>query len=127
MAGVTAHGALFTFVSSAFSYSATVTGLSVESPSAELADMTGADSLNGYIVLVPTGDFARGATGTITIEYLSSGIDWQTAVGYVGTLTFVSSGHTVIRRAVLETVGSEAKAGDVVRGTLKFRMTDYTV
>lgn len=128
MAGVTAHGATFSFapIGGGVSYTAVVAGLSVETPSAELVDMTGAGASNGYVVLVPTGDFARGASGTVTVDYLSTGVNWQAVVGAVGTLSLSSPGHAVVRRVVLESASSEARAGDIVRGSLKFRMTDYT-
>lgn len=129
MAGVAVHGATFSFAVSGSSYSAIVTGLSVDSPSAEIVDMTSMDDGAGLCVLVPTGGIASGAAGVVTIDYLSSGsggVDWQSVVKASGTLTLASSNHTVARRVILENATAEARVGELVRGTLRFRMTDYS-
>jgi hypothetical protein len=130
MAGVTAQGATFLFrLVSGSAYGAVVAGLSVQTPTAEIADMTAGDTPRGYQVLVPTGDIASGGAGTVTVDYLSpgkAGLDWQSVVGSVGTLIFQSRDHDIVRRVVLESATAEARSGELVRGTLRFRMTDYT-
>jgi hypothetical protein len=130
MAGVTAHGATFTYaVIGGGSFGAIVTGVSVQSPTAEITDMSGATTPKGYQVLVPTGDLASGGAGTVTVDYMSpgiGGIDWQSLVGTVGAIVFASSNHSVVRRVLLENASAEVRAGELVRGTLRFRMTDFT-
>jgi hypothetical protein len=120
MAGVTAQGASFTFRGVA----ATVTSISVETPIAEIVNMTSARDPANYLVLVPTGAWSG---GSITVDYIhrSGGTDPQTLVGYVGSLQFSSSGYSVTRNAILESATHGAQVGDLVKGTLKFRMTDY--
>lgn len=104
--------------------SAYVVGLSVETPQAEVTNMTNASTGAGYMVMVPTGDWTG---GTITVDYLHHGsLDVQSLVRSVGTLSFTSSTYSVARNAILVSASSEARVGEVVRGTLKFQMTDYT-
>lgn len=120
MAGVTAHGASFSFRG----FNASVVGVSVETPTAEIADMSGMHDSPSQIVLVPTGSWSGGA---VSVEYLrsSSTVDPISIVRTTGWLDFVSSGLSFRRRAILESASSEARAGDLVRGTLRFRVTDY--
>lgn len=120
MAGVTAQGATFTFNGVA----ATVTGLSIETPEAEIVDMTGIlDSANAT-VLVPTG---AQSPGSITVDYIHAygGTDPQTIVGTRGSLVFGSPNYSVTRNAILKSASTEVRSGDVVRGSLRFVMTDY--
>lgn len=120
MAGVTAQGGTFTFNG----VSAYITGLSVETPTAEIVDMTAHNAAAGQMVMVPTGHWSGGA---VTVDYIhaAGGADPQSVVRTVGTLSFASGGYSVSRRAILESATTSAKVGDVTRGTLKFRVTDY--
>lgn len=120
MAGVTAQGATFTFNGVV----ATITGMSVEAPVAEIADMTGINDPAGATVLVPTGGVSP---GKVTVEYVhaAGGIDPQAAIGVRGTLSFGSPGYSVSRNAILESASTEVRTGDVVRGSIRFVMTDY--
>ncbi len=120
MAGVTAHGGTFSFGG----FSAAVVGVSVETPTAEIADMSGIQNTSSQIVLVPTGSWSG---GSVTVDYLrrTATADPISLVRSVGTLTFSSAGFSVARRAILESASSEARAGELVRGTLRFRTTDY--
>lgn len=120
MAGVTAHGGTFFFGG----FSGSVVGVSVETPTAEIADMSGIADAKGRTVLVPTGDWSG---GTITVDYLRArnSIDPQGLVRGVGSLTFTSPGFSVSRRVICESASSEARAGELVRGSLRFRVTDY--
>lgn len=121
MAGVSAHGATFTFRG----VSAIVTGISVETPAAEVVDMASAADPVGTIGMVPTGEWSG---GTISVDYIHAGplqTDPQSVVRQVGQLRFASPGYTVVRNAILESATTEARTGEIVRGTLRFRMTDY--
>lgn len=120
MAGVTAHGGTFTFLQ----FSAFVVGVSVETPTAEIADMSGIGDGGDRVVLVPTGAWSG---GSVTVDYLrdASTGDPQTIVRRTGFLTFASAGFNVSRQVILESASSEARAGELVRGTLRFRVTDY--
>jgi hypothetical protein len=118
MAGVTAHGATFSFNG----IRATITGISVEMPTAEVADMTGAGDSAGQMVIVPTGAWSG---GTITVDFLAINGDPQAYVKQTGQLTFASAGYSVSRRVLLESASVDARAGELVRGSLRFRMTDY--
>jgi hypothetical protein len=121
MAGTSAQGGVFTFRGAV----ATITSISVETPAAEIVDMTPASASASNIVLVPTGAWSG---GTITVDYLhkAGGTDPQTLVRQVGQATFLSSGYSVTRNVILESASHGVQAGDIVKGTLKFRMTDYT-
>jgi hypothetical protein len=104
--------------------SAQVTGLSVETPTAEIVDMTGVNDPTGHSVQIPSGDI-RG--GSITVDFLNQegGTDPQSLVGQYGLLAFQSDGYSVSRQVILENVSVDARTGQLVSGQLKFRMTDY--
>lgn len=121
MAGFTAHGGVFSFAG----FSAAVTGVSVETPTAEIVDMSGVDDGVGRVVLVPTGDWKG---GSITVDYVrtASTVDPQSLVRNTGQLRFTSPGFSVSKRVILESASAEARAGEIVRGSLRFRITDYT-
>lgn len=105
--------------------SAIVTGISVETPVAEVVDMASAVAPVGTIGMVPTGEWSG---GTISVDYIHAGplqADPQTLVRQVGSLVFGSSGYSVGRNVILESATTEARTGEIVRGTLRFRMTDY--
>lgn len=125
MAGFTAQGATFTFAGSLGTFTGAITSISVETPTAEVVDMTSPDSPIGYAVLVPTGDWSG---GSVTVEYIAAtgAGDQQSIVRGVGTLSFGSPNYSVSRRAILESIRQDASVGDLVRGTANFRVTDYT-
>lgn len=120
MAGTTAQGSTFTFNGVV----ATVVGVQVETPVAEVVDMTPHDAAAGVNVLVPTGHWTG---GSITVEYLhaAGGIDPQTAVRTYGLLSLAGPNFSVSRNVILEKASTEARTGDIVRGTLTFLMTDH--
>jgi hypothetical protein len=117
MPATTAHGATFTFSG----FSGLVTGLSVQTPTAEVVEMSSMTSGSGQIMLVPTGAWTG---GEMTVECLGLG-DPQGLVRNVGVATFASQNLTVTRRVVCESASVEARAGELVRATLKLRFTDY--
>lgn len=115
-----AQGATFTFNG----IGATVTRVAVETPVAEIVDMTaGGDALK-TVGLVPTGDW-RGGSVSVDFIYAANGTDPQTLVGTVGQLQFSSPKLSVGRRVILESADYQASVGELVRGTLNFRMTDW--
>lgn len=125
MAGVTAHGGAFSFNG----FLGFVVGVSVETPTAEVVDMSGVSDAKHINNLVPTGAWSG---GSITVDYLrhQNGPDPQSLVRGVGQLTFsaMQNGQQsfgVSRRCILESATLEARAGELVRGSLRFRMTDY--
>jgi hypothetical protein len=121
MAGVSAQGGTFTFGS----FAGAITGISVQTPEAEVVDMTDVAAAAGQTVLVPTGDWSG---GSVSVDYIktSSGPDPQTLVKQVGQLTFASAGFSISRRAILQSASMEARVGAAVTGTLNFVVTDYT-
>lgn len=126
MAGVTAHGGTFTFTANqAGAINATITRLSVETPTAEVVDMTPHDAPAGQIMLVPTGNWVG---GSVSVDYIhaAGGTDPQTLVRQYGSLSFASGNFSITRNAILESATTEASVGDIVKGSLKFRVTDYT-
>ena len=86
--------------------------------------MTSTAAPADYIVLVPTGAWTG---GTITVDYLhpAGSFEPQALVRQVGTATFSSAGYSVSKNVVLESASHGVQVGDIVKGTLKFRMTDY--
>jgi hypothetical protein len=118
MAGFTAQGATFTFAG----FSGKITGITVESPVAELADMTGISDSASMIVLRPTGAWSG---GSIVVDCILSSSVPTAFVRSRGQLTFSSPGFSYAVNAVVESASVTAQAGEVVRGTLRFRPTDY--
>jgi hypothetical protein len=106
------------------SFSGYVTGLQVEHPTAETVNMTGRSDAVGTFRLVPTGE-KKG--GSITVDFMHNGtFDVAALIGTYGSLTFSSTAYSVSKSVICETASMEARTGEVVRGTLKFLMTDYT-
>jgi hypothetical protein len=122
MAGFVASGATFTFCG----VQATVTRVSVEAPTAEIVDMTAHNSPAYQIVLVPTGVYTG---GTIDIDYIASagGTDPATAIGKVGQAVFSGIGYGVAKQVVCESATKEAAVGQLVTGSMRFRITDHYV
>jgi hypothetical protein len=118
MAGATAHGATFSFMG----FSGKLTGISVEMPTAEVTNMTAANDARGYTFMVPTGEQAG---GTVTVDFLTINSDPWLFVKRVGNLTFSSAGYSVSRRVICESASVSAQSGELVRGSLRFIMTDY--
>lgn len=122
--GLIANGATFTFTSDKGNLTANVAGISVESPEAQLVDMTtGSDPVTAS-VLVPTGELKGGSISVDYIRYIGQP-DPKTLVGGVGNASFSSTGFSVSKQVCLTNTGEEARFGDVVRGTLSFTWTDY--
>ena len=86
--------------------------------------MTGVYDAMGRRVMVPTGDWSG---GSVEVEYIASpnGAAPEAFVRQVGVVTFASPNMTVSRRAVLVAADRRASVGDVVRGALRFTLTDY--
>lgn len=118
MAGVTAQGAAFTFAG----FSGAVTGISVESPVAELADFTSIADRAEIIKIVPTGAWSG---GSITVDYIATSGLPTALVRSRGTLAFVSPRFTYSVNAVVESASITAQTGDIVRGSIRFKPTDY--
>ena len=120
MAGTLAQGATFTFKGSRF----TITSISVDSPTAEVADMTAWNAAASQSVIAPTGSWSG---GNVTVEFLRTPAtpDLSPLVTKVGALAFSSPGFSYSRNVLLESYSEGAKVGDLVRGTAKFRLTDY--
>lgn len=129
MAGVTAQGAKFGFSG----FSGFVVGVSVETPTAEVVDMSSILDSAAQNMLVPTGSWSG---GSISVDYLApkGGADVQSLVRTTDWLTFavterngneVSDAISLRRRCILESATSEARVGELMRGSLRFRMTDY--
>jgi len=118
MAGATAHGATFSFLG----FSGKLTGISVEMPTAEVTNMTAAGDRLGFTFMVPTGEQSG---GTITVDFLTINTDPWLFVKKVGILSFRSGGYSISRRVICESASVSAQSGELVRGSLKFLITDY--
>lgn len=118
MAGATAHGATFSFLT----LRGKLLGISVEMPSAEVTNMTAAGDSVGYTFMVPTGEWSG---GTITLDFLTWNADPWTFVAKVGDLDFTSAGYSVKRRVICESASVTAQTGELVRGSFRFVITDY--
>jgi hypothetical protein len=124
MTVLTAHGGAFSFKCSSGTFNGTLTRIQVESPTAELVDLTAISDKAGSTVIVPTGDW-KGGSVTVDFLYGKSTTDPIKLVRGCGELSFKSSGLTVTRQVVLESASVSASTGDIVRGSAKFVVTDY--
>lgn len=124
MAGFAAQGATFTFAGSLGSFQGAVVGISVETPTAEIVDMTSPSDPQGFSVRVPTGEWSGGRISLDFIATAATG-DVQAIVRGVGPLTFSSQNYSVTRRCILESASTEARVGELVRGSATFIPTDY--
>lgn len=115
-------GASFVFGSSAGNLTAKVVGLKVETPTADIVDMSGISDGELLNIMVPTGSW-RG--GSISVDYIDATVDPQGFVRSVGTVTFAAKNVTVSKKAILESAARDIRVGDVIRGTLTFKLTDY--
>lgn len=118
------QGARFLFAGSRGSFSGGVTRIEVETPSAEIVDATGILDATNAVVLVPTGAWKG---GSIKVDYIRQrdSQDIQLLVRSAGQLGFTATGFSYSRRVILESASEVASAGDVVRGTMRFVMTDW--
>jgi len=120
----TAHGATFRFVSNLGTFSGGLTNINVETPSAEIADMTGAADVAGLLVLIPTGSWRGGSVSVDFIGQTTNPSVTSLVRGY-GQLSFLSPGFSVTRQVILESGSESVASGDVVKGSMKFVMTDF--
>lgn len=124
MAGVSAQGATFSFTG----LTATVTRVAVESPQAEIVDMTSTAVTSASMnILVPTGAWTGGGVRVDFIHPRSSIVSMTTFTRETGFLSFQSQGFTVPPlRVICESVSAEASVNDIVRGSMSFVLTDST-
>lgn len=100
-----------------------LTRISVESPSAELVDMTGLSDSVGNAYIVPTG-CQKG--GSFTIEFFVTGAAPTGLVGSYGSLLISANDFSYSRQVVCETASFDLETNSLVRGSAKFVPTDYT-
>lgn len=119
MAGVTAQGAVFSFIG----FTGSVTGLSIESPVAEIADMTGIGDASTTMRMQPTGAWSGGG---VSVDFIAArGASPEQLVRQRGPLIFSSPNFSYAVYVILESVSLAVQSGDVIRGTMKFKRTDY--
>jgi len=120
-----AAGATFTFTSDKGNLTANVTGVSVDTPEAQMVDMTPPTASANTRIMVPTGELTG---GTMSVDYIrySGQTDPVTLLGGVGSASFSSPAYSVSKQVVLQSASEEARLGDVIRGTLSFAWTDYS-
>jgi hypothetical protein len=125
MAGFAAQGATFTFAGSLGSFQGAVVGINIETPVAEIVDMTSPTDPSGYAVRVPTGEWSG---GRVSVDFIATAtnVDIQSIVRGIGPLTFSSPKFSVTRRCILESANTEARVGELVRGSVTFIPTDYS-
>ena len=124
---VAAQGATFTFTArqGGGSFSGGVTKVSVDTPQAEIADVTGLYDTTTSMVKVPTGATTG---GSITVEFIilnSPSMNFDTMIGKTGTLAFNTTGYSLSKNVIVESASSGASVGDVFRGTMRFVPTDW--
>ena len=124
---VAAQGATFTFIATAggAKFSGGVTKVSVDTPQAEITDVTGLYDTTNSMVKVPTGATTG---GSITVEFIilnSPSMNFDTMIGKTGTLLFNTIGYSLSKNVIVESASSGASVGDIFRGTMRFVPTDW--
>lgn len=138
MSAVVAQGARFSFTPSGgggvgkpaapSAFTGRVSRIEVEAPTAEVIDATGVRDPSSAIVLVPTGAYKG---GMIRVDYIADtgagkGVaNADSLVGWVGQLVFTATGYSISKQCICEAATSSAAAGDIIRGSIKFVMTDW--
>lgn len=125
MAGLSVQGATVTFViPNGSTLTVTATRLSVETPQAEVTDLTSASDPVAANVMVPTKDTSH---GTMSVDFIATSgfADPQPLVGSVGAVGLYAPGYSVQRNAVLQSATLDHQYGDIVRGSMRFIITDY--
>ena len=89
-----------------------------------MTDMTSPGDLLGANVMVPTGDTSG---GSMSVDFVATAgfLNPQAIVGERGQLTLSSPQYTVSRNVVLQGASVDSRVGDIVRGTMRFAITDY--
>lgn len=89
-----------------------------------MTDMTSPGDLPGANVMVPTGDTS---VGSMSVDFIATAgfSDPHAIVGERGQLTLSSPQYTVSRNVVLQGASVDSRVGDIVRGTMRFAITDY--
>ncbi len=113
-----ANGTTFTFSGTAY----TVTAIRVSSPQPEIVNMTAIDSPLGQMWMVKTGDAL--SPGTVEIDVLGV-VDPTTLVGTYGDLEITGTAQVGSGlKALCESATMEARVADVIRGSVRFVLTD---
>lgn len=101
-------------------FTALVTSISVESPQAEIVDMTRPTDAVGVKRMVATGDILSPAK--IRVDYIrqSSSPDPLTYQGTSGALAITHAQFSLSENAIVESTSSELSVGDLIRGSLSF-------
>jgi len=87
--------------------------------------MTSITDTSDATVIVPTGAHSG---GSVSVDFIAdaTGIDMQTLTGSYGVLRFTCyANYTVARHVVLESVSLDVRTAELVRGSMKFRVSDY--
>ena len=112
-----AHGTTFQFKSTSYS----VTSIRVQLREPEIANMTSQYDPVDKNMLVKTGAFTTPTS--IDIEFIGA---TYPAEGDAGPLQISGSAGAYSQHAICSSVTRDARVSDVVRGTARFTVTDYT-
>lgn len=115
-----ANESTFTFKGSAY----TVTSVTVEAPTPEIANLTGFNTPVGKFDLAKTGDYT--SPGSISIE----GFGFQDPKVYVDNdpadAVFSTPKGNITRRCFVQSASVTGRVGDVLRISMTLTPTDYT-
>lgn len=115
-----AHQSTLTFNGTTY----TVTSVSVEAPTPEIANLTGFNTPVGKFGLAKTGDYT--APGRISIE----GFGFDDPKAFVDNdpadAVFATPKGTITRRCFVQSASVTGRVGDVLRISVTLTPTDYT-
>lgn len=100
----------------------TATSVSVESPQAEVVNMTPATGAVGEVLMRETGDFL--SPGRATIECFGFQAVPKNLAAQRGLLSFATQLGTLQTQAICESATVEGRVGDLLRLRLSFVLTD---
>lgn len=113
-----ANGSTFSFKGSSY----TVTSVTVDGPTPEVADVTSATDQAGRKVLAWTGDYT--SPGSISVDGFGF-VDPLGLIGQRGTAVFATPSGSLSRNVYCEQASVEARTQDVIRVRFRFVPTDY--
>lgn len=118
--GISSQGVTLTFAG----FTAGVTSISVESPQAEIVDMTSPSHAAGVKRMVATGGIL--SPGKVRVDYMRTATshDPLTFQGTSGTLVIAHANLNVSKTAIVESVSTEVSVGDLMRGSISFVTTE---
>ena len=86
--------------------------------------MTSGVDAAGTLTIVPTGEWVG---GSVSVDFVATQafLNPHSQIRKRGQLSFKSPDYTYVANVIVESATTEARTGEIVRGTMRFKLTDY--